>query len=340
MSHKKPTPIYRPLLCEAWKVTWERKSLWVFGLFAAVISSGGVIDVAISGIKQATASGSLLEHLLERSFIGYVYVSQFLLQLQKINQNQFMFLATLIVLVMIGLVCAGVLSQAALIHGAGEQNKHPHLIRRHVLKHFWDVLFVDLITKALSILLIALTILPVFFYLTEASKFSSNLLFVHFLLFIPAIVILHILSMFALVSVVEENTHAIGAIERAMSLFKTHWLASLEYGFILFLLVFGSGLVLAALLSLLSFPYSLIYHLALSSGYISFFFTVNIMFAFLLGAILFIFGGIVVTFQYSAWRTFYKRAAHRVFGLKPFAKIWRALYTYSHHTMKQDSING
>ncbi len=322
----KPTTIYRPLLRDAWKVTWERKSLWVFGLFAAIISSGGVIDVAISGLQQATASGGLLEHLLERSFIGYAYVSQFLLQIQKINVSQFTIMVVVITLVCVGLLCASVLSQAALIHGAGAENKHPHLLRRHVLKHFWDVLFVDLITKVLSIVLIVLTTLPVFFYLTEASAFSSHLLFFHFLIFIPAIIILHILSMLALVSVVEENTHALGGIERALSLFKTHGLASIEYGFILFLIVFGCALLFAAFLSLFTIPYGIIYNFALFSGSIPFFFTMNFLFALILGALLFLFGGIVVTFQYSAWRSFYKRAAHRTFGLKPFSKILRALY--------------
>ncbi len=323
---KKPTAIYRPLLCDAWRVTWEHKSLWVFGLFAALISSGGVVDVAISGIKQVTASGSLLEHLLERSFIGYAYVSQFLLQIQKINPGRFTIIVVLITLVGVGLVCAGVISQAALIHGAQQKNKHPHLIRRHVFRHFWDVLFIDLVTKLLSIILITLTTLPVFFYLTQASAFSSNLLFIHFLIFIPAIIILHILSMLALVSVVEENTHALHSIERALKIFKTHWLSSLEYGFILFLIVFGVGLMFAALLSLLALPYGVINNLALFSGSVAFYFVINVLFAFALGALLLIFGGIVVTFQYSAWRIFYVRATHRVFGLKPFSKIWRALY--------------
>lgn len=318
--------IYRPLLADAFRVTWERKSLWVFGLFAAIISSGGVVDVAISGLRQATVSGNLFEQLSERSFIGYAYASQFLIQLQKIDTGQFTLMLIVMTVVGVGLVCAGVISQAALVHGAGEQNKHPHLLRRHVLKHFWDVLFVDLITKVLSILLMVLTTLPVFLYLTQASPFASNILFVHFLIFIPAIIVLHILSMLALVSVVEDSVHTIKAIEKSLTLFKTHWLATVEYGFILFILVFGCGLLFAALLSLLSFPYSALYHLALYSGSIPFFFIMNILFALVVGALLLVFGGIVVTFQYSAWRAFYKRATHRTFGLKPFSKIWRALF--------------
>lgn len=322
----KPTPIYRPLLHDAWKITWERKSLWVFGLFAAVISSGGVIDVAISGLRQATASGNLLEHLIDRSFIGYAYISQFLLQLQKINQSQFIITLVLITLLGVGLICAGIISQAALIHGAEDENKHPHLIRRHVIRHFWDVFLIDAATKILSLLLIVLTTLPIFFYLSQATTFASNVLFVHFLIFIPVIIVLHILSMLSIVSVVDQNMHALPAIEQAIAIFKKHWLATIEYGFILFAIVFSSALLFIGLLSLLSVPYSLIYNLSLFSGSTILFILVNILFAFVVTAIFLCFGGIAVTFQYTAWRTFHKRAIHRTFGFRPFSKIWRALF--------------
>lgn len=323
---KKPTTIYRALLRDAWQVTWQRKSLWVFGIFAAFISSGGVVDVAISGLRHVTATGSLLEQLFERSFIGYAYASQFLLQLEKIDPNQFSIMLIMLTFVCVGLLFSGVISQAALIHGSGGDAKHPLIVRRAILKHVWDVLFVDLITKIFSAILIIITTLPVLLYLVQPDPFFSQLLFIHFLIFIPAIILIHILSMLALNAVVEEGVHALAGIHRALSLFKTHWLSSIEFGFILFLTVFGSGILFAMFLSLLSIPYRLIFSTALFSGSMTLFFGGHILMLILLGILLFIFGGIIVTFQYTAWHLFYQRASHRIHGLKPFSKIWRSLF--------------
>lgn len=322
---KKPTTIYRSLLRDAWNVTWQRKSLWVFGIFAGILFRGSVIDVAISGVRRISDTGSLLEHMLDRSFIGYGYVSQFLLRLQKIDSGQFAWLLVALTVVAVGLICAGVISQAALMHAAGSKPKHPRDIRRHVLTHFWDVLMLNLITKVLSVLLVALASLPVFLFFVSNATITW-IAFVHLLIYIPAVIILNILFLLTLADIVEANTRILEAIENALRIFKTHWLAALELGLLLFFVTLGAGLLFAGLLSILSLPYGYLYHSAVLSGSIGLFSLTNIFLGIIVFALTLAFGGAMVTFHYSAWHLFYARASHRLHGRNPFAKIWRLLF--------------
>lgn len=323
---KQSTMVYRSLIFDALRVTWERKSLWIFGIFAALVFSGGIVDVAVSGIKKATVTGTFLESLLDRSFIGYAYASQFLLQLKKIDVAQFKFFLILSTLLVIGLFCAGIISQAALVHGCQNHIRHSKLLRHHALVHFWNVFSINLIGKMLNLLLVGLTALPVFLFLTKNDPVSSNLLFIHFFLFIPAVIILQILIILSIIAAVQENLRTLPAITRALSIFKTHWLATIEYGFILFFMVCGASILFAGLLTLISVPTSWLYHMLLTSAIFPSYFLIPTSYFFFFSLLL-TFAGIVVTFQYVAWHAFFKRATHSTFGLKPFSKIWRALFT-------------
>ncbi len=323
MRRNKSTTIYRSLLREAFSVMWHRKSLWIFGIFAGLISTGGVVDVAISGMKRATETGSLLTNLLDRTFIGYAYVSEFITYLIPISSSQVTPLITVGTLVCVALLVCGVISQAALIHAAGNPNRHPHEIRRHVLKHFWNVFLIDLTTKILYLVMTTLLILPVILFTQNNGNFASTILFFHFLIFIPAVIILRIISLLALVDTVETKSSALNSIYSALRIFRKQWLATLEFGFLLFLILSISVFGLLAVIILLSIPFGYINSVVLLIGSPLLFFSMNIITGLLMITLILTFGGALVTFQYSAWRFFYKRATHSIHGAKLFSKLWR-----------------
>ena len=41
----KHIPLYRQIIKEAWQITWHQKTMWVLGLFAAFIATGGALEV-------------------------------------------------------------------------------------------------------------------------------------------------------------------------------------------------------------------------------------------------------------------------------------------------------
>ncbi|MBI2474889.1 hypothetical protein HYV69_00465 [Candidatus Uhrbacteria bacterium] len=323
MRRNKSTTIYRSLLRDAFSVTWHRRSLWIFGIFAGVISTGGVIDVAISGIRKATATGSLLTNMLDRTFIGYAYASEFILRLIQIDSKQVTLFITLGIVAIIALVACGVISQAALIHAAGNPYKHPCEIRKHVFVFFWDIFLVNLITKVAYSLLITLLTLPVILFIQNNSAFASTILFIHFFIFIPAVIILHIISLLALVDVVENKSNALNAFHTALHIFRKQWLATIEFGAILFAILFVAIIVLLSVFILISIPFAYINTVILIIGSPILFLIMNSITGILMIAVILTFGGALVTFQYSAWKFFFKRATHHIFGDKVFSKLWR-----------------
>ena len=322
---KKPTMIYRSLLRDAWLVTWQRKSLWVFGIFAGLLFSGGVIDVLLSGFHRITQAGSLLQNLMDQTFIGYEYLSQFLLYLAHVNPTQLKFVLLLIVLVTLGLIIAGVISQAALIHASGSAPAHPHHIRRTVLPHVWDVLLLNILVKTLSAIFITLVTLPILLFGLVGNQ-AYSIVFIHFLLYIPAVLCIHILFMLTLISLIETHDSLLHALHSAWKIFQKHWFSALEFSLILFILVLSATLILSASISLISFAIGpAIKQLFLVSPFLVTWFTVLFL-AMCFAAVFLSFGGMVVTFQYSAWRMFYQRATHRIHGRRVFAKLFRWLF--------------
>ncbi len=322
---KKPTMIYRSLLRDAWLVTWQRKSLWVFGIFAGLLFSGGVIDMMLSGFHKITQTGSLLQHLMNQSFIGYDYLSQFLLYLAQVNPNQVKIVLLFIVLATLGLISAGVISQSALIHASGSAPAHAHRIRRDVLPHFWNVLLLNILVKTLSALFITLVTLSILLFGLVGNQ-AYSIVFIHFLFYIPTVIFIHILFMLTLIAVVETHCSLLQGVHSAWKLFKKQWFSALEFSMILFMLVLGATVMLSVGASLISFVFGpVIKQLFIFSPSFVIWFS-SLFLAMCFAAVFLTFGGMVVTFQYSAWRMFYARAAHRIHGRNPFAKLFRWLF--------------
>ncbi len=324
MSNPQPTRLYRSILGEALQLTWKRKSLWVFGLFAGLISTGGVIDIAMRSMQRVKSQGAFLEQLIDQSFIGYNIFASYVQQMQVLGVTRVSWMLGACTFVMVGLIIAGILSQIALILSSKSATaEHPHHLRKQAMAHFGSVLVIDILTKITTIVLIGVTSLPFLLFLTSTTPHSFWILFVQTLVFLPLIVILNIISMLAMIDIVDHNTKPLEALFTAIRLFQNQWVATLEFGLLLFLLVLLSGIVLVVASGVLLIPYAIVYTAALLTGSLSFFFIANTLFGLLFLGLICAFAGAIVTFQYTAWHRFYKRAVHKQHGTKVFSKILR-----------------
>lgn len=324
MPRKKSTTLYRPFLRDAWRVTWERKSLWIFGIFAALISTGGVVDVVWQSLQKVQRAESLLENLMNHSFIGYEIASSYINQLGVLGPQRMSFLVIVTTLIGIALVVIATLSQGALLLGIRSKDpEDPYVLRTKAGAHFWSFFVVGVLNKVLTGILIVLMALPLWLITLSTVPGHAVIFFLLMLLFIPACIIVNMIYMFALIDIVEKNAHPLDAIHAGMRLFAKQWLASIEYGILLFFLVFGAGVVFLILLSLLLVPYSIAFTAILLTGSFPLFLSLNILSGFLVVLLIILFGGICVTFQYSAWYIFYKRGLHKTHGKKAFSKILR-----------------
>ncbi len=321
---KNSTAIYRTLLREAWRLTWQRKTLWIFGIFAAIISTGGVFDVAATGMRRVQVGGSFLHQLLSNTFVGYSLFGTYVRQAQTLSTFQTGGIIFCMVLISAGLIFLAVLSQTALIHGIkSPTHEHPNIIRKRAHDHIGRIFVLDILTKLAGCLLVAFTMLPMLWYLTTASSNSFLFTFAELIIFFPLILIINIISFLAIIHVIETEATVREALTDAWSLFTKHWLATFEFAILLFLLIALSGFVLLAITIFLTIPYALIYSLSLLTGSFIIFVIANVLFGLFALAIVFTFGGAIVTFQYSAWYLFYKQADLPLHKRLPIAKTLR-----------------
>ena len=179
---KNSTAIYRTLLREAWRLTWQRKTLWFFGIFAAIISTGGVFDVAATGLRRIQVGGSFLHQLLSSTFVGYTMFGTYVRQAQTLSTFQIGGIIFCVVLMSAGAIFLAVLSQTALIHGIkSPTHEHPNIIQKRAHDHIGRIFILDILTKFAGALLVAVTLLPMFWYVTTASanSFLTTLSLIH-----------------------------------------------------------------------------------------------------------------------------------------------------------------
>jgi len=327
MATKKSTALYRPFFREAWNLTWTRRGLWIFGIFAALLSTGGVVDVGLASVKKVKASGSFLEQLMDSTFIGYDVAAQYMSQLQVLGPDRtgaiILFASATATL----LIVMATISQAALLLGL--KKKHTpdsHELKREAREHFWPLLGLGLLNKILTSLLIVLMTLPLLLFYLSTSAYSAILFFGLMLVFIPAVIVINTIYMFALMELVLRKKTFIDSIILGAQLFARQWVAAFEYGVMLFFLVFAAGLLLTALVVLFAVPYAIIFTATLLTGSLSVFLTVNTVFALALVALFMAFGGASVTYQYAAWYLFFKRGVHKTHGKKLFSKLHRLVH--------------
>jgi hypothetical protein len=315
------------MLREAWRITWHRKSLWVFGLLAAVLSTGGVFEMAWRGLRHVESGADLLGTLLRGSVVGFETFGTYIKVMQAVPTEKHTLSVTVLGLFAIFVVAGSVLAQATLISGVREKEElEPTEAARLGKPHFWQVVLLNLLAKLSLFVVMALTTLPI--ALLQVRNFQSETLVYLFVLavFLPCVVAIQTLFMFSLIAIVREQEHALNGMHLALRLFRQHWLEAMEYGLIQFLLVFAFWIAAALAFLVLLVPFTTLLMLALLSST-----PVLFLLAYLIGAVgafgfLFVVVGASTTFQYAAWSEFYERGLHRAGRVKLSPKVHRMLH--------------
>lgn len=325
MKKKKPTAMYRSLLREALRLTWHRKSLWVFGLLAGLLSTGGVCEVVLRSFHRVEQTSTVSQQIMQGTFTGYDWFGAHIRLLETLPSEQLTFLVTFLTLVGIAIFCAAVTAQAALITGIDRADEAT--LSEAVAEssgHFWPLVVLNLFVKISFAALLLISALPLL--LIDIDTVARDNLFhgLFILLFFPAVMVITVVSQIALIATVREGAHALDAIHRALRLVRHHWLAALEYSIILFFGVLSAGIALFCALILLAIPFSLLLGIAVAAGLPFLFAIVNTVGAVLFFTAILCYAGASIAFQYAAWIQFYHKALHG--GRQPLrSKLHRAL---------------
>ncbi|MFH1142510.1 MAG: hypothetical protein ABIH67_05280 [Candidatus Uhrbacteria bacterium] len=320
-------PVYRPILKRALKIVWERKILWVLGIFASILNTGAVFTVGFRALQPVQTEGGFLTILLTNIIPGFaslhLYISQFII----ISPLRAVVTLLVILIITIAFMILSVYSQGGLIkgvlsHKALKTNQLFELPKNCP----WRIFSINLTAKVCVALLLALSAVPLALLATNV---FMNLLasFVVLLFFVIVILIISLIALLAIASTVQDKTNLIESIEQAFLIFKKHPLVTFETALLLLLIHFiGVALALVVILALW-LPYTVVFFLATLTG-ITFLTTIVSIIITIIGLIIILgLTGFMVAYQFAVWAIVFEKLKGR--GLIPklhrFKKTFRLL---------------
>jgi len=303
---------YRSILKQAWKISWDHKYLWFFGLFASLTVAGGSIEYR--SIAQTFGQGvvsSSYQGLNNLLAIGELCQKIWLGLISLFNQNIIVIINALTILLLALTIIAvfvwfAITSQAALVDSVKKiispKKKTNILSIREGLssgnKHFWSVLGLNILIKLLISFAFFIVSLPLLFMAISDNSAFTLAYTVLFVIFVPVALSLSLIVKYAISARVLENRTIIESMEKACRLFTKNWLISLELALLLFIISFLASAALLLCIAIIFFPLLLF----------SFFFSMtwlSYILIFLCLAAVIIFGSILTTFQITSWTDLY-----------------------------------
>lgn len=285
------------ILRKAWETTWSNKSLWFFGLFAAILSFGEEYDVL-------SRNGDILNQIpikfdQFRAFSEGGALQDFWQSLAATVKNDVP--GTLIVLLVwafsiIALAWLVIVSQAALIEGArrGDENRDLNLLEGFDvgMANFWPIFKLNVIMKIAvygPLLLVGIPLAIAYIKTGSTGVLLTTMLWAFIILF-PLITIIAFVTKFAASYIVIKKYPVKQAIAAAWGLFLRHWLVTIELMLILIVINF------------------LVVYMTVSTLFVSLNFpNLNaISWTVLLVVLGFIFSWLT-TFQFACWTTMFLR---------------------------------
>lgn len=302
--------IYRDIIKTSWRTLWRYPWLWPFGFFAALIGNGGEYGSVITAIDRVARQGDLITGIREALLNNRMALVWQRLE-QSLAQAPFFLISTLFLMLIILLIIVWLIitSQAALIKTTADiEDGAPTSFTAAATqgnKHFWSILILNILSRFIIWLLLAVSIMPFFIaYLAQggAMEFDS-LIIISFLIFVPLSFIISFIIKYAIISVILDKQGWWLALVKAINLFFRNWLVSLEMAAILF----GINLLLGVII------YSLVANNLLSAPLIIALSGFNLATALkLLPPIMLIIvgGALFSVFQYVSWTLLYRRLVY------------------------------
>jgi hypothetical protein len=282
---------YRSIFRKAFKITWNNKYLWFFGLFASVIGIGAEYQIFVNAMTPA-------QYAFWRQLSDTGIFNGFFHNLALIWAVNPWFFFNLLMVLIAGavIIWAAIVSQAALVQASEKIiDKQEGSLKSTLVnglkigkKKFWPVFSLNLIIKVVVTMLVCLVSLPL---LSAGESHNLDALYIIlFLTLVPAALVFSLMMKYAIAFIVIKHQKIWTALQNAWQLLKDNWMVSLEMAFMLFLIDFLFAFVLLCVLVFLFIVITNIFSLALI--FIS-------AIALIIGII--IAGSALTTFQIAAW---------------------------------------
>ncbi len=333
---------YRSVLSEAFRLSWRTKSLWFFGLFAALLGAGSEVWSLVELFSRVTQIGAF-------SFEWGGVILEGSQRLKELFQAPFsatlsdpiVVVGGVMFLVMLVIVILAVLSQGSLISALVDKAGRPGDFSRHWdsgKKLFWKVAVVNVIAKLGSAIAILAIGLPLLSSAQSAGVtwVQTLLSIIAFLLFVPVVLVFSLAAKFILVHVAAHRSAPLHvSFHESLRLLKSHWLVVVEFVIIMFFVSLLALLIVRVLAAILMLPFLIGIAISYSFGIpvgVTIFYVGWILstLALVLAATAY-----VSTVEYTAWVLLYQKISSE----SMLAKLERVTQTIIGWTKHQSSIS-
>ncbi|MEI8361015.1 MAG: hypothetical protein WCG01_02720 [bacterium] len=299
--------LYRNILSQALKTSWNNKYLWFFGLFASLIGSGGF---EIVGQSASSSSETVMQiaQLLDKNFFSM----QTLANTKDIFVNQPLNMAILILVYLIVFAIAlfviwlATVSQVAIVKGSAmaiAKEKHSFSSTIEIgTKKFLPVLMLNVMIKLVFVIMLFFVNLPLLIGVFSGQSTGLSFLYILvYVLVVPTLLLFSFIIKYVIAFVVLKNDDLGMAIKRSLQLFKRNWLISIEMSLLQFVISFVVSILAILILSAMYWPVALVASVVMSS--VGIFGAISILFIAAVLAIMFLafVGAFDSTFQIAAW---------------------------------------
>jgi hypothetical protein len=322
---KKEKTLYRHILNDAWRVTWRRKELWVFGFFAAFAWGGGAVNY-ISDMATRFSSG--VPFLIPATAL-HVFMANLVAPAQSTRVSAIVctvvIFALLALVILASITSVGAILHAAARHGANERSN----FRKDLAaggRSFWRIFGITLVCRLIAAAFVGIVGLTFTGYTFVTPLFLAF----YIVLFAAACVaslFLWFASSVAAAAVVLDDLSWTEALVVAYNLLVTHWLVAIEMTVVLFAATIAAAAAIAVIMILLSLPFAaLVVSASLLKSNV-FMYADIVAGAAVTVAVIALVGSALSVFTQATWASLYVRLRERRFLAKLerlFAKMKRA----------------
>lgn len=251
----KTNTFYRHILAEGWEFSRTYLFLWPLAFFASLTGVAGTFQIFFDiGSKDEALSITnwyTQTDLLTSIFIGW---SQSFDQIPwtslRLDSLPFLAFFFLLLIVVIALAIIVTSSEGGIIFAIAQlqsKKQTSYLVSfRKGLDKFWSLFGINLVYRLLYLIIVTVVVLPLI-YLILTSPGSARLILatVVYLILIPVIIILDLVTRYSLFYIMLYNNTVTEAFRNAWLLFITNWIMSIETSLLILAVLFVAFIIMS-----------------------------------------------------------------------------------------------
>lgn len=243
---------YSDIVKKAWVITWHHKVLWIFGIFVSLWGGKG-IEAELNSARNLASDTSPLNP----NFWDFSNWENLGSQLTANGAETTLYLmAGVIGLLLVIVTSIIMLAQTGVIDAFAQFAHKDTTSDRYALqhawvagkKHFWVVLGLNLLGKALTYSLLVMVLAPLFMK-GGVSMLDAWWVLIGLLLYIPVSIVISIVTRFALNHAVLKEEAVGVSVRNGWKMFRNNIGVSLELSLLMFVVFAALVIVLAPVLA-------------------------------------------------------------------------------------------